>query len=106
MEEPDLYDDILSGNLSPGRESCVEALLELGLHRRVLRLPVSGCPLQAVRRAVEELLVRDAGLRAAVAGGRLVFQRRSGKFDSWVDLEQGERRPLLDGERLRALVQQ
>ena len=106
MDEADLYDDILAGTLSPSRlVTYVEALLEVGVHRRVLRLPeVSGCPpLQAVREAAGRLLNSDAGLRDAVGSAPLVFQRRSLKFDTWIDMVAIGERPIADGERLRAM---
>ena len=99
----DLYDDILGGTLSPSRVACVEALLEVGVHRRVLRLPEGGPPLQVVREAAGRLLASDTGLRDAVGSARLVFQRRSLKFDTWVDMEKAGERPVTDGERLRVL---
>ncbi|XP_043194286.1 protein SON-like [Amphibalanus amphitrite] len=105
MDDPDLYDDILGGTLSTERPRCVEVLLEVGVHRRVLRLPENtSSPLSAVRTAAARLLGSDAGLRDSLGSEHLVFQRRSLKFDTWVDMVAVGERPVADGERLRALT--
>lgn len=104
MADLDLYDDILSGNLSPSRVPSVETLLELGGRRLVLRLPGAGCPLRAVHDAVRKKLSSDATLRESVGGGKLVVQRRSHKFGTWVDMVAGDK-PLRDGERLKGRVE-